>query len=54
MSVQAKSWQLWVDQSKQHYIMKNALHNFADTVDPDGYYNVISSFLRDFTEWKPL
>ena len=38
---------------KRHYIMKNALHNFADTVDPDGYYDAINSFLKDFTGWKP-
>lgn len=36
---------------KRHYIMKNALHNFADTVDPDSYYDAISSFLKDFTGW---
>ena len=36
---------------KQHYMMKNALHNFADTVDPDGYYDAISSFLKDSTGW---
>ena len=37
---------------KRHYMMKNALHNFADTVDPDSYYDAINSFLKDFTGWK--
>ena len=38
---------------KRHYMIKNALHNFADTVDPDGYYDAIGSFLKDFTGWMP-
>ena len=40
-----------VSAPKRHYMIKNALHNFADTMDPDGYYDAMSSFLKDFTEW---
>ncbi len=37
---------------KRFYSIPNASHNFADTVNPAGYYGALADFLAEFTDWR--